>query len=387
MELNDSPQQVPVVVLPDRQFTPQPKTSPVVLKQGTKHLAWITLTILAIWVSLFQPTRPLQLTHDEVSQRNALPAVTPAVSLEQALQLEEASDSFPTASHSAQRQEPRTGKPVSSPKQTSEPRENRIKETSSTATTQQITDSAPALVPARGQQSSAPAPRRSERTTTSSANFSYTTAQTSQQEAAHMQLARLGIAPNHAALLDSVERGDMRTARLLLTAGVSPNVKNDQGWTPLMFAARGGQQDLARLLIAHGASVNAKNKRGGTALMLAALNNHVSMAETLLSKGAHINAKNSQGWTALTYASWKGYRQVVTALLNQGANTQVKDNQGWTPAQYASWRQEMRSKQKQLHEEIAEALGINLNDEPLAVVSHSDYSAISNLLGPRTEIY
>lgn len=69
-------------------------------------------------------------------------------------------------------------------------------------------------------------------------------------------------------------------------------------------------------------------------------------------------------------------------LLNKGANTHVKDNLGWTPQQYVSWRQEARPKQEQLYEEIAEALGINLKDEPLTVVSHSDYAAVAHLLNP-----
>ncbi|MGE0680351.1 MAG: ankyrin repeat domain-containing protein [Candidatus Binatia bacterium] len=385
--LTSRPSQIPVVVLPDRQSTPQPTTYPVVLKQGTKHLTWITLTILVAWFALFQLPPPLQLTHDEVLPRNAQSVITSVAPSEQPPQLENEASTFASVSHFIPQQEPRTEKAVPSSTQAAEPRENRIAQASGSVTVQQLKSPSPTLVLAHHQQSSATTPQQSRPASVVAPNSSPITARISQQDTAQMQLTRLGIAATHATLLHSVERGDMHVTRLLLTAGIPPNARDNQGWTPLMFAARGGRQDLALLLIAHGAQVNAKNKTKGTALMLAAMNNHIAMAETLISKGAHINTKNSQGWTALTYASWKGHSQVVTALLNKGANTQVKDNLGWTPRQYAAWRQETRSKQEQLYAEIAETLGINLKNEPLTAVSHSDYRATSDLLSLRTEIH
>jgi ankyrin repeat protein len=385
-ESSTAPRQVPVVILPHQQSTPQPKTYPVVLKQGARQLAWLTLALLMAWVLLFQPIQPPQWTHDKASPSSARLAATPAAPAkqpDQPLQPGTDADPLPVVSPTEQPQESRMAKTVPAPERALEPREHRLAETPAAAAIQRSHEPAPALALARRQPSSGSTPLLSNRANAFATNSSSATERTARQKAAHLQLARLGITATQTALLNSVERGDLQSTRLLLTAGVSPHAKNDQGWTPLMFAARGGRQDFARLLIAHGAHVNAKTKTGGTALMLAAMNNHGTLVETLINRGAHVNAKNSQGWTALTYASWKGHYQIVTILLDKGANAQVKDNQGWTPLRYAAWRQETRSTQEQLHQEIAEALGVNLKDEPLAVVANSDYSGVSNLLSAR----
>ena len=39
------------------------------------------------------------------------------------------------------------------------------------------------------------------------------------------------------------------TARLLLQAGANPNIPNNKGETPLMLAARSGDQELLQLLL------------------------------------------------------------------------------------------------------------------------------------------
>lgn len=383
---HNRPQHIPVVVLPDRRSTPQPKTYPVVLKPRARQLAWLTLAILLSWFSLFQLTPPLQLTHNELRQRNARPTAPSAVSPTQPLQLEDDPSILASASQVGQRQEPMPVNTARTSIPTSESLATRIVQASDAATIKEPSTPAPTFRPTSQPQSSVSAPRRNKQQPLL-AHSSPTTGRTSPREAAQAQLARLGIAATHPALLASVKRGDMRATHLLLTAGVSPNAQDDQGWTPLMFAARDDRQDLAHLLIAHGTNVNAKTKTGGTALILAAMNNHVAMTQTLINKGAHVNAKNSQGWTALTYAAWKGHEQVVTTLLTKGAKTQVQDSLGWTPLQYATWRQDRRAQQEHLQEEIAEALGVNLKAEPLTVTSHRDYGAISHLLSPSRQTH
>lgn len=200
-----------------------------------------------------------------------------------------------------------------------------------------------------------------------------------------LQLARLGIAITEKSLLSSVEQGNEQIVHLLLAAGVSVNAKDQRGWTPLMFAARDNRGALVRSLIAHGAQVNAKNNVGGTPLIMAAMNNHPVVVETLLASGARINETSKQGWTALMYASWKGHRDVVETLLSNGADTRMRDQNGWTPLKYASWRQETRSEQEQLQREIATALGIDLDKEPLPVSTRGHYQEVKQLLAQATE--
>jgi hypothetical protein len=71
------------------------------------------------------------------------------------------------------------------------------------------------------------------------------------------------------ALLLAAERGDLAQVRSLLDKGVSPDVKDDDGRTPLTEAAYGGHVDVVKLLIDRGADVYAKKADGATPLSLA----------------------------------------------------------------------------------------------------------------------
>lgn len=377
-------QDIAVTVLPSPQSSSQPVTYPVIVKHRTERLIWVAIMFVVAWFSLVQSTQTLQLTSRGTLQPDIASPILPSAPTAQSLRSENDSLDLAIVSSSEDPQERQERKVAFSPDQASELNDNQREETRNSPMIQQSSHSASSSVLVKSRRSAPSAPQRNEPTSASSTNSLPTTIKEPlpQQETARLQLTHLGIAMNQAALLKSVERGDPQATQLLLTAGVSPNAKNNQGWTPLMFAARDDWRDLARLLIARGANVNAKNKVGGTALMLAAINNHSTMVETLLTKGARVDAKNAYGWTALMYASWKGHAQVATALLNKGANPQIQDHNGWTPRRYASWRQETYPRQAQLQQEIAEALGIDIQAEPLTVASRTDYSEVAQLLSP-----
>jgi len=369
-------QEIPVVVLPDPQPTPQSVTYPVVVKQRTERLSWAVIILLIAWFTLFQATQPLQLTQHSDPQQAPSSLALLSVSTGQQPQSESDAVKLVSALHATQPQEQQAEKGFASPERASEPRERQLirKET----TRQNAKDPSPMSALARRQQPSASNTQASLLLASSSPS----PRPTSQLEASRLQLAQKGIAATSANLIARVEQGDLQTVQLLLTAGVSPNTGDAQGWTPLMFAARDDRRDMARLLITSGADVNKKNKTGGTALIMAAMNNHSIMAETLIRKGARLDTQTAQGWTALTYAAWKGHGQIATLLLNKGAKTQIKDHKGWTPLMYASWRHDTHAQQKQLQKDIAEALGIDIQAEPLPVASGGEYIEVAQLLRP-----
>jgi uncharacterized protein len=89
--------------------------------------------------------------------------------------------------------------------------------------------------------------------------------------------------------------------RLLLDNGVDINVKNEDGFTTLMYASVYGYIDVCRVLLDAGADVDMKNNDGKTSLMLAV--GFEDIVEVLLDNGANVNIKDRYGRTALMIAS------------------------------------------------------------------------------------
>lgn len=56
-------------------------------------------------------------------------------------------------------------------------------------------------------------------------------------------------------LIEAVKNSDYSTAELLITKGVDVNQQDEQGWTPLNFAAGKGNLPLVKLLVENGADI------------------------------------------------------------------------------------------------------------------------------------
>ena len=95
-------------------------------------------------------------------------------------------------------------------------------------------------------------------------------------------------------MIEAGRRGDKEFVELLISAGADVNAKNNDGDTPLHFAASRDYKKVQMLLSA-GADVNAKDKNGDTPLHRAAKNDHKEIAELLIAKGANVNARNERG--------------------------------------------------------------------------------------------
>ncbi|PSN58644.1 ankyrin, partial [Corynespora cassiicola Philippines] len=62
--------------------------------------------------------------------------------------------------------------------------------------------------------------------------------------------------------------------------------KDQDGWTPLHWAAWGGHETVVRLLIDHGANIDAKSTERETVLHLAASGGNEAVAQLLVDSGA-----------------------------------------------------------------------------------------------------
>ncbi len=67
-------------------------------------------------------------------------------------------------------------------------------------------------------------------------------------------------------------------------------IKDRHGYTPLLKAAKDGNEDVVKLLLNRGAQIEASAKDGMTALHWASYNGHDVTVKLLLDRGAQIEA-------------------------------------------------------------------------------------------------
>jgi ankyrin repeat protein len=128
------------------------------------------------------------------------------------------------------------------------------------------------------------------------------------------------------------------TVETLLNNGADIEAKNEDGSTPLDWAAAFAQTDILKLLIQRGAKTNVTDRYGNTPLISAAcecavatMNSAYDVMKILLDQGANVNARNKDGKTALMMASgMTGDAAVLGLLLQNGADPLAKDHKGNT---------------------------------------------------------
>jgi hypothetical protein len=90
----------------------------------------------------------------------------------------------------------------------------------------------------------------------------------------------------------AVKRNDRNMIALLMEKhGISPNIRNERGWTPLMVATHRGLYSVVKQLLTAGAEVNAKTPKGQTALDIAQDRGEHSIAKVLLANGGKFGAE------------------------------------------------------------------------------------------------
>lgn len=115
------------------------------------------------------------------------------------------------------------------------------------------------------------------------------------------------------------------------------NLQDEEGYTALHHAARGGHEDVvAMLLDSASTKVDIPSKTQITPLWLAAAYGHCDLVRALTEKQANLEVEESEtGRTPLLVAASNGHRAVVDFLVHNGANLEAKDAGGWTPLSWA----------------------------------------------------
>jgi len=106
-------------------------------------------------------------------------------------------------------------------------------------------------------------------------------------------------------------RGDAEWCRRLLERGATVQIP---GWSPIHYAATGPSVEVVTLLLERGAEVDAASPNGSTPLMLAARYGNEASVDLLLGRGADLARRNERGLNASDFARLGG-REALSARL------------------------------------------------------------------------
>ncbi len=139
----------------------------------------------------------------------------------------------------------------------------------------------------------------------------------------------------------------VKTVEVLLSHGAKLEQKNNEGRTSLHWAAEMGHHSTVEVLLQHNADPNVTDKERNSPLISAAKKGHVEIVRMLLSHGALPNWNGNRDTTALYWAAANGHHSIVELLLQHNADPNAADSDGKTPLIVAA---------KEGHAEIARLL-------------------------------
>ena len=148
-------------------------------------------------------------------------------------------------------------------------------------------------------------------------------------------------------LFDVITYNDFDTIRLLLNYGISPNIIDNEGNTPLSVLIDHGlkledpkdrELFLERLvfLLKFRVNVDIQDKNGYTVFHKTVIANDLGVVEKLLTKKADLTIRDNQGRTALHHTQWNGNHKIARWLIAAGADINQIDKSGFTLLNYAA---------------------------------------------------
>jgi palmitoyltransferase ZDHHC13/17 len=138
----------------------------------------------------------------------------------------------------------------------------------------------------------------------------------------------------------AAQYGDWKKIEELIQAGsATANDKNEQGITPLHWAAINDRLLACKTLVDHGAEVNATGgDLNATPMMWAAKNGHVYIVHLLITYGGDPALVDNQGYNVLQLATHSSNIMLVIYLLHIDLPVDSIDPQGHTCLMWATYQ-------------------------------------------------
>lgn len=125
--------------------------------------------------------------------------------------------------------------------------------------------------------------------------------------------------------------GHKELVRLFVKKGIDVNSKDNDGYTPMVWAVYGKSTEVMDELLAHGAMLTPPIRINRTILHLAAANGTPRILKYLIGKGIDVNIKSDYGNTPLFWAVRARRAGNVKVLLDHGADCSIMNHQAQDP--------------------------------------------------------
>ena len=137
-----------------------------------------------------------------------------------------------------------------------------------------------------------------------------------------------GITPLHWAAINN----QYAVCKYLLEQGANVNAKGgDSNATAAMWAAQRCHFYIVNLMIQHGVDLLLIDGQGYKILHLATIDGNALLLTLLLLQNIPVDVPDPQGHTSLMWAAYKGWPACVDLLLKWGASVNSTDDNGFTP--------------------------------------------------------
>ncbi|KDN66378.1 hypothetical protein CSUB01_06837, partial [Colletotrichum sublineola] len=141
-----------------------------------------------------------------------------------------------------------------------------------------------------------------------------------------------GITPLHWAAINN----QYAMCKFLIDNGAEINKKGGESVaTPLQWAAQRCHYYTVNLLLQHGADPLITDAQGYNTLHISTFNGNTLLLVLLLHQGIPVDVLDSYGHTALMWSAYKGFPQCVDLFLRWGASVHTTDEQGFTALHWA----------------------------------------------------